>query len=253
MKSIENEFLIKVDSESKYIEGLHPVRSKHIVTSLHEFYEIDDTALQVLCMCERNYLPKLFSCLPLYISSINEFYTKVVDALWNPADLGSYTQGLRGLFSGSVMQYCREQKAALDDANIHGGLFLLSSELSPFTRVDEFDMSISTLDSMQKTLPDNKNIKYLCELRDGIPKYVLSETDIHCFSEKLFFKLRGNKLFETIEDISSYSDIMYWLYNIDNRFNLSGEISLKNLWENNVRVSYDALSLILYTCFCGNE
>ncbi len=253
LKSIENEFLIKVDSASKYIEGLHPVRSKHIVTSLHEFYEIDDTALQVLCMCERNYFPKLFSCLPLYITSKNEFYTKVVDALWNPTDLGSYTQGLRGLFSGSVMLYYREQKAAFDDANIHGGLFLLSSELSPFTKVDEFDVSISTLDSIQKTLPDNKNIKYLCELRDRIPKYVLSETDIHCFSEKLFFKLRGNKLFETIEDISSYSDIMYWIYNIDNQFNLSGEICLKNLWKNNVMVSYDALARIFYTCFCGNE
>lgn len=253
LKSIENEFLIKVDSESKYIEGLHPVRSKHIVTSLHEFYEIDDTALQVLSICERNYLPKLFSCLPLHISSKNEFYKKVVDLLWNPADLGSYTQGLRGLFSGSVMQYYCEQKATFDDANIYGGLFLLSSELSPFTKFDKFDVSISTLDSMQKTLPDNKNIKYLCELRNRIPKFVLSETDIHCFSEKLFLKLTGSKLFETIEDISSYSDIMYWIYNIDNNFNLSGEIPLKSLWEHNAQVSYDALALIMYTCFCGNE
>lgn len=87
LKSIENEFLIKVDSESKYIEGLHPVRSRHIVTSLHEFYEIDDTALQVLSICERNYLPKLFSCLPHHISSKNEFYTKGVDLLRNPTDL----------------------------------------------------------------------------------------------------------------------------------------------------------------------
>jgi len=131
-------------------------------------------------MCEREYLPKLFSCLPIYISSKNEFYTNVVDILWNPTDLSSYILGLRGLFSGSVMQYWRQQKANFDDSNIHGGLFLFSSELSPFTRVDEFNVSINALDSMLKNLPNNENIKYLCELRNRTPRYVLSETDIHC-------------------------------------------------------------------------
>lgn len=253
LKSIENEFLIRIDDEGKFIEGLHPVRSKHIVESLHEYYEIDDTALQVLCMCERDYLPQLFSCLPQYISSKNKFYTNVVDVFWDPSDLSIYTQGLRGLFSGSVTHYWCQQKAFFDDANIHGGLFLLSSELSPFTSVDEFNVSIDTLDSMRNILPDSENIKYLCELRDRTPKYVLSETDIHFFCEKLFLKFREHKLFETIKDISSYSDIMYWLYNIDCQFNLSKEISLRSLWDYRMQVPYDALAQIIYTCFCGNE
>ena len=31
LKSMESEFLVHVDDESGYIEGLHPIRSKHIV------------------------------------------------------------------------------------------------------------------------------------------------------------------------------------------------------------------------------
>ena len=41
LKSIENEFLLCVDTVGKYVEGLHPVRSQHIVEQLHEFIEIN--------------------------------------------------------------------------------------------------------------------------------------------------------------------------------------------------------------------
>jgi hypothetical protein len=253
LKSVENEFLIRVDTIGKYVEGLHPVRSQHIVDRLHEFVEISDTALLVVKLTDITYLPKLFSKLPQFVTNKKPFYSTVVEALWEQDDLSYYEMALQGLLSGSVMQYYRQNKTAFDDANEHGGLFLISTELNPFTRFEEFDYSLQTLDDLKRTNPDNTNIQYLSDLRDSMPKVVLSETDIYCFGEALFNKLKSKKLEELANDVSAYASIAYWLLNLDQKFNLSYNISLESIWEKKENYTIDTISSIMYTCFCGNK
>ena len=53
-----------VNEESGYIEGLHPIRSKHVVKRLHEFLPIDNTAISVMKMADKADLSILFSHLP---------------------------------------------------------------------------------------------------------------------------------------------------------------------------------------------
>lgn len=253
LKSIENEFLIRIDITEKYIEGLHPVRSQHIVDKLHEFTEVSDTALQVIKITDITYLPKLFSNLPQLIDSKETFYSRIVDTLWNGDNLAPYILAMRGLFSGSVMQYYVQNKMVFDDADDHGGLFLMATELNPFTRFEEFDYSLQTLDELKKISPDNTNIQYLCSLRDSAPKIVLSKTDIYYFSEALYSKLKNKELTELTNDIPSYSSIAYWLLNIDRKFNLSNNISLEAIWTNKNEYTIDVISSVMYTCFYGNK
>lgn len=108
LKSMENEFLINVNTTEKYVEGLHPVRSQHIVDKLHEFIDINNTALQVAEMTDTTYLPKLFSNLPQFVTNKKLFYSTTVENLWDKDDLSSYILVLQGLLSGSVMQYYSE-------------------------------------------------------------------------------------------------------------------------------------------------
>jgi len=253
LKSIENEFLIRVNTTEKYIEGLHPVRSQHVIDRLHEFSEINDTAIQVALITDLLYLPKLFSKLPDIISRKENFYFDITAALWNSTDLLHYVLALQGLFSGSVMQYFHQNREAFDDANAHGGLFLVATELNPFTRFEEFDLTLDTLDKMKNTLPGNSNIDYLCSLRDTIPKLTLAETDIYYFCKALYNKLNGIELFKVTSDVASYSTIAYWLYNIDPDFNLSNSITLQRVWDKKEKYSVDIIALIMYTCFCGNK
>jgi len=179
LKSVENEYLIRVDTKEKYVEGLHPVRSQHIVDKLHEFTEINKTALKVVQISDASYFTKLFSNLPRLITNKNIFYSEIVDMLWNSNNLSNYVLALKGVFSGSVMQYFLCNKHIFDNANEHGGLFLIITELNPFTRFEEFDYSLSILDDLKKTMPDNVNIQYLCEIRDKTPKIVLTETGLY--------------------------------------------------------------------------
>lgn len=232
LKSMENEFLINVNTTEKYVEGLHPVRSQHIVDKLHEFIDINNTALQVAEMTDTTYLPKLFSNLPQFVTNKKLFYSTTVENLWDKDDLSSYILVLQGLLSGSVMQYYTQNQQVFDDANEHGGLFLIATELNPFTRFEEFGYSLQTLDELKRVVSDNKNIQYLSKLRDSTPKAVLSETDIYCFGEALFNKLNSEKLEDLTNDVKSYATISYWLLNIDSKLNLSYNISLESIWKN---------------------
>ena len=251
LKSIENEFFIRVDSNEKFVGGLHPVRSQHIVDKLHEFTEINDTVMQVVQLTESAYLPKLFSYLPKIISDSKEnFYSEIVKILWSTDNHEKYVLTLRGLLSGSVMQYYKQNQNIFDDANNHGGLFLLSTELNPFTKFEEFGYALTTLDELKKITPDNANIKYLCNLRDSAVKVKLFETDIFYFSQAIFNTFKGQA---TINDIPSFSTIAYWLLNIDRSFNLSSQICLSDVWSAKDNYNIEIIANIMYTCFCGNK
>lgn len=254
LKSIENEFLIRIDESEKYVEGLHPVRSQHIIDKLHEFIEINETALQVIKISDSCYFSKLFSNLPnLIFNAKQDFYSKTIDILWNTNDLSFLVLALQGIFSGSILEYFLQNKDAYDNANEHGGLLFFDTELNPFSEFKEFKYSVSALDKLKDIMPENNNIQYLCNLRDGTSKIVMYETDIYIFCTSLFNKIKDYEPFDIITDINSYSIIAYWLINIEPNYNLSKKISLDKLWCFPNKYSVEVISSIMYTCFCGNK
>lgn len=189
LKSMESEFLVHVNNESGYVEGLHPIRSKHVIDRLHEFLPVDNTAISVIKIAEKADFPVLFSHLPEFNLNSDEFFRNIVEVLWDKNDLSNYIPAIQGLFSGSVMQYYLSNKLAFDDSNTHGGLFVISTEMCPFATFTEFGVSIDTLDKLKEMFPDNKNIEYLCELRDRIPFCNLQETFVYAFCNCLYRKL----------------------------------------------------------------
>ena len=253
LRSMEREFFIHVDSTRRYIGGLHPVRSQHVVDILHEYLDIGDTALGVVKIADVSYFSKLFFNLPDFIDNKRAFYSEVVDALWNRNDLSRYVLALQGLFSGSVMQYFRKHQDIFDDAAEHSGLLFLITDLCPFTEFKEFDYKEKSLDVVQKLTPQNENIQYLSYLRDTVPKIDLRETDVYCLCKILFKGLKDHELLEITSDIDSYSNIAYWLLNLSPEFNLSSNISLQEVWENGKELTADVMSSLMYTCFCGNK
>ena len=252
LKSMESEFLVHVNAESGYIEGLHPIRSKHVVDRLHEFLPIDNTAISVIKIAKKTDLPVLFSHLPEFDLNKSEFFTNVVEILWDKNDLSNYISAIQGLFSGSVMQYYLSNQLVFDDANSHGGLFIISTELCPFTTFAEFGVSIDTLDKMREILPDNKNIEYLCELRDRIPVCDLPKTFVYAFCKCLYRKLFSVSVTE-IKDIESYASISEWIYNINSGFNLSANISLDYIWSEPEKLTLECMSTLMYLSYCGNK
>lgn len=252
LKSMESEFLVHINNEIGYIEGLHPIRSMHIVERLHEFIPLDNTALSVIEIAKKEDYPVLFSHLPEYNLDKAEFFNNIIEKLWNEKDLSYYISVIQGLFSGSVMQYFRLNKSMFDDANSHNGLSMISMEMCPFSTFKEFDVSVETLDKMLEIFPDNPNIKHLCELRDHMPICNLQKTAIYTFCSCLYKKLLKISVGE-IDDIDSYIIISEWIYNIDETFNLSVNFPLESIWTEPYKLSLDCVSTLMYISFCGNR
>ncbi len=252
LKSMESEFLIQVNAESGYIEGLHPIRSKHVVDKLHEFLPVDNTAISVIKIVSKADLPVLFSHLPEFNLHRDEFFRNIVEVLWTENDLSIYIPAIQGLFSGCVMKYYQSNQDAFNDANAHGGLFILSTEMCPFAVFKEFGVSIDTLDKMREMFPNNKNIEYLCELRDRIAACNLQETFVYEFCSCLYKKLLPHN-FTEIKDIASYASISDWIYSIDSEFNLSANISLDAIWGAPEKLTLECISTLMYISYCGNK
>ena len=253
LKSIENEFFIRIDNIEKYIEGLHPIRSQHIVEKLHEFVNVEKTALEIVSIVDPLYYPKLFSCFPKLIKNKEDFYTYLIKKIWNKNNLSLYIDALHGVFSGSVLEYFLTNKNNFDDANQHGGLPLLIMDLNPFMKFDEIDETLDTLDKIEKIETDNENIKYLIELKNNMPKISLPKTDIYFLSKSLYEYFKGDDIFYITSDITSYAKIAYWIINIDPSFSLSNSISLELLWKKCDNYSIDTIASIMYTYFLGNK
>lgn len=253
LKSIENEFFIRIDNVEKYIEGLHPIRSQHIVEKLHEFVDVEKTALEIVSIVDPLYYPKLFSYFPKLIKNKEDFYTHLIKKIWNKDNLSSYIDALHGVFSGSVLEYFFTNKNKFDDANQHGGLFLLVMDLNPFMKFHEINERLDTLEKIEKFEPNNKNIKYLVELKNNLPKINLPKTDIYFLSKALYEYFKEDDIFYITSDITSYAEIAYWIINIDPSFNLSNSISLELLWKKCDSYSIDTIASIMYTYFLGNK
>lgn len=252
LKSMVDEFLVQVSQEGDFIEGLHPVRSKHIVERLHEYYPLDETAFAVTKIADVQDFPILFSHYPEFDFDKEKLYSNIVDTFWNPENLKCFVYAIRGVFSGSVMQYFRNNKKAFDDANEHGGLFVLATSLCPFAEFKEFDESMDALERMAEICPDNRNVRYLIRLRDSIPEIDIAKTDVYILNFILFKKMK-NVLTTDIVDIESYALIVDWLYNVNSTMNLAANIELDNLLTRLDEYAIDSIVSLMYTSYCGNR
>lgn len=251
LKSMNDEFLVHVSAEDQYIEGLHPIRSKHIVARLHEFFPIEETVLSIIRIAKKPDFPILFSHIPEF--EINkDCFARMVELLWDKKDLSGYIDAIRGLFSGSIVRYYIENRIAFDDANVHGGLSIITMEVCPFANFAEFDVSVTTLGKMQEIFPENENITYLCELRNRIPSCNLHDLDIYYFCNALYKKMQSC-LLSAIDDRISYIFICEWLYNIDSNFNLSANLPLSDIWQGTEEYPVECVSSAMYCSFCGNR
>lgn len=203
-------------------------------------------------MADKADLSILFSHLPEFALNKETFFRDAVESLWDEKDLSNYTSAIQGLFSGSVMQYFLSNRAMFDDADAHGGLFLISTEMCPFAVFEDFGVSMDTLDKMRETFPDNKNIEYLCRLRERIPTCRLQETYVYVFCDCLYRKLCTLR-FDGIKDIMSYASISEWIYNINPEWNVSVGFSLDDLWSKPEKLTLECISTLMYLSYCGNR
>ena len=59
--------------------------------------------------------------------------------------------------------------------------------------------------------------------------------------------------FDGIKDITSYTSISEWIYNINPEWNVSAGFSLDDLWSKPEKLTLESISTLMYLSYCGNR
>lgn len=240
--SIENEYFIKIDSNQNYIEGLHPVRSMHISEFLHKFTDENETLNYIISIIDKYYIEKLYSKIPTIDNEDKDkFYNELAIKCSNES-YNYINPAIKGIFFGSFYKYFISNKKYFDDANKHGGLLLFLNEINPWNN-DKNGGEVKTLQSLNNTSPENKNIKYLLDLSNKIARFDLFNSDIYIFSYYLFKELKKQ---EIKRDVNGFAFIANWLIRIDNDFKLISKEILEDIWSKRFRYDFNEISQLIY-------
>jgi hypothetical protein len=193
LKELKNEYFLNL--ETKYISGLHPVRSKHLVDLLHNTLPIEDSLISLHNLLDENYLFNFFINVPLFIkaNAKREFYD-VLGKNLSEKSFSDMVVALDGTLHIEPQIYWENNRQIYDDVFNTGGIELFLTTTIPFTE----GKSILELGNIADSLGENfsSNLNYLSQLREKLSKFTIKDTDTFLLASSLqrFLKLRNTPI-----------------------------------------------------------
>lgn len=173
-RQLEKEYYLRFDN--LFIEGLHPVRSKHLADLLHSSIGIEETLLAILPLLDEDYLYDFFIAAPFQFPNLGaDFFTEAA-AIMNGHSFTAMVAAADGLMHNEAYSYLRENRETFDLAQTRGGLELLVYDTVPFSK-------LNTLQSISQMLTSDQgdNIRALSALQEKLPVYSYNNTNIYYF------------------------------------------------------------------------
>ncbi|MGG3119193.1 hypothetical protein ABEP18_01180 [Priestia megaterium] len=243
IRSIESEFFIKANINSKYIEGLHPIRSQHVVDILHSHIPVSLTLNKLLDIVDDLYTAKLFAHIPFYIEDEKEeFYYSTVQKHISKSYKFMVT-ALQGLFSGSILKFFKQNKLYFDEANERGGLQAFIFQVGPWNTDENIGSEFKVLEKMNEITPENENINFLLNLAHNLEEFVIEESDFYLYAYYLFNELKEKVI---KRDISQYGTLASWLARLDKTFDIVSFLDLEDIWFKKNQWKFEELSLLMF-------
>ncbi|MGY5851826.1 P-loop NTPase [Salegentibacter sp. F14] len=178
LKQLEKEFYLRFDEE--FIEGLHPVRSQHLVDILNNFAPITETLLSLYKIITEDFIYDYFIAIsPLVKSELKDTFYDDLAKLVSKQKFSEMVYAIDGLMHSEPLQYWTENKAVFDEVFNHGGIELFITETLPFTKLD----TIKNLNgSLGKKFP---GLNFFSQKSGELTPYDIKESDILKFTNYL--------------------------------------------------------------------
>lgn len=243
---LEKEYFIKFDS--KYIEGLHPVRSEHLLKILHNFILIDETAISLLNIIDDNFIYDYFTLISYYISDEKDDFFEETSKIISQKSFSIMVDAIDGLMHFEAYNYWLENKNIFEEVYEKGFVNAFIWDTIPFIKlntiknlnntvqVPEFEYLIKKLDELSIYNTQNSNIyKFVVQVSTNITSLVdnsfsynkinflakwfkqlnIEFKQLHLISENTLLDILNNK---EIEESKSLFNFFYTLdekkYNI---------------------------------------
>lgn len=135
LHQLEAEYYVRFDRH--YIEGLHPVRSNHLVSLLHRYEPVSETLLILAALIEPTYLLTFGRAIPQRVDKEEQdfFYKNLVDSL-NTIDPSDLSTLLLGIYQGEVEIHHQQHRIICDSVFKNGGYELFAMFTIPYPHED---------------------------------------------------------------------------------------------------------------------
>jgi len=200
LKSLSKEYYLQFDK--KYIEGLHPVRSNHLVELLHEFFPIENTLLTILKIIENNFIYEYFYYLSNFLDEHDEEFLKETTQVIIEKEYQYIVDALDGLMHYEPYDFWKKNQKIYDEVFEKGLINLFVEYHPPFSNIDTFE-------ELNKRLK-NSNINYLIEQKNRLSKFSFENTLVSkiCFYISTMLQEKNN--------FKGLADIAKWLHKTEN-------------------------------------
>lgn len=214
---LEKEYFIKFDN--KYIEGLHPVRSEHLLKILHNFISVEETAINLLKIIDDKFIYDYFISISNYIDSdVDDFFNETSKII-SQKSFSTMVDAIDGLMHFEAYNYWLENKEIFDEVYEKGFVNLFIMDTVPFVKTD--------IIKIFNNIAQPSVYEYLIKKLDELSIYSTQNSNIYKFA----LQLSSNITSFTSQSIS-YNKINFlakWFYQLNLEFSHLVQINEKFL------------------------
>ncbi len=178
LKQLEKEFYLRFDEE--FIEGLHPVRSQHLVDILNDFIPITETLISLYKIITEDFIYDYFIAIsPIVKSELKDKFYDDLAKLVSKQNFSEMVYAIDGLMHSEPLQYWTENKVVFDEVYNHGGIELFITETLPFTK-------LNTIKNLNESMGNKfSGLHYLSQKSEELTPYSIEQSDVVSFANCL--------------------------------------------------------------------
>ena len=197
-KSLEKEYYLQFDK--KYVEGLHPVRSQHLVDILHQTLSVDDTLISLLNLIEDNYIYEYFSKIPSLME--DEYLLSELAKGISNKKFTNIISAIDGLMDFEPYSYWQKNREIYDDVYSEGIIQLFVNYNSPFSNSN----GLEEINQILKT----DNLEYAVKQKNKLTSFTFENTFVFKFCLQLADELSTIELNKN-SNYNGLGDLSKWL------------------------------------------
>ncbi|TFF33463.1 P-loop NTPase [Mucilaginibacter psychrotolerans] len=209
LKEMELEYFIRIGA--KEVEGLHPVRSAHLVELLHEFVGMEESLLHLLHIVEPGEYGQFANGALAHLEPAQvPVFLQQIAGIMAPKSMAEMVGVIEGLMRREPQLYWEANRNIFDEVFENGGIEIFIYDTLPF-------MHLRVIAGLQESFGEEfRNPSALQEKLDALTKYDFQKSDVAHF----ILALRAELGSMTSNGTAGLAKLLKWFGKLDDKNNL---------------------------------
>lgn len=194
-RQLEKEYYLNF--EKNYVQGLHPVRSRHLVDILLSNIPSGDSLLNLLYITDEDFIYDYFIGVPLQFKDLDKAFWEEAAAIMGKRKKSEMVYAIDGLMHYEPEKYWISNKEIYNEVSATGGIDLFVYDSIPFN-------NLSTIENISSALSGsdlNSNMQLLGKKLKLLSPYKIESSEVRIFTEALSKELEKQPIEGLLEGV----------------------------------------------------